>query len=156
MDINSVLNPEPLLKHRFGVFFLAADKTPNPLDIRFQKVSGLSVKLELEKVKNVAENAYMHVELPKKSNYPNLKLERGYVVQSPLSLEINAAFSLFQFYPSNVLLTILNDVGLPQSAWLFMQAFPVSWELGGLDANANEVVLESMELKYTHFQAIQI
>ena len=36
------------LSHRFGVFFFAAGVIPNPLDIRFQRVSGLTTRVETE------------------------------------------------------------------------------------------------------------
>ena len=34
---------EPIIGMRFGVFFFAAGVLPNPLDIRFRKVSGLKI-----------------------------------------------------------------------------------------------------------------
>jgi hypothetical protein len=36
------------LAHRFAVFFFVAGVIPNPLDIRFQRVSGLSTRVETE------------------------------------------------------------------------------------------------------------
>ena len=35
-----------LLGFRFGVFFFSGGVVPNPIDVRFQKVSGLWPKLE--------------------------------------------------------------------------------------------------------------
>lgn len=155
MEFSGILNPDPPLKHRFGVFFFAGGVVPNPLDFRFQKVSGITAEVELETLSEGGQNIYKH-RLPKKTTYNNLVLERGYAIGSPLNIEFNAAFSLFKFYPSNVLITLFSDLGIPLGAWLFMKAYPVKWQLSDLDANANEVALDTMELAYTRFQVIKI
>ncbi len=154
MSVIDLLNPNPPLKHRFGVFFFAGGAIPNPLDFRFQKVSGITAEVELETINEGGENTYRH-RLPKKANYQNLVLERGYALVSPLNLEFNAAFTLFKFYPSNVLVTLLSDIGIPLGAWLFIKAYPVKWQVSDLDAQANEVVIDTMELAYTRFQIIR-
>lgn len=155
MGFTDLLNPDPPLKHRFGVFFFAGGVVPNPLDFRFQKVSGITAEVELETLTEGGQNTYHH-RLPKHGSYQNLVLERGYAIGSPLSIEFNAAFSLFKFHPSNVLVTLLSDMGIPLGAWLFMKAYPVKWQVSDLDANANEVALDTMELAYTRFQVIRV
>ena len=40
------LRDDLILGFRFGVFFFAGGVIPNPLDIRFQKVSGLSAEVK--------------------------------------------------------------------------------------------------------------
>jgi len=110
---------------RFGVLFLAGGAVPNPLDIRFQKVSGPSAQVDTEDVSEGGQNLYTQ-KLPKGIRYSNLVLERGMVVGSPLNLEFNAAMSLFKFATSNVLVTLLGEDKLPLAAWLFLKAYPVS------------------------------
>ena len=85
-----------VLGYRFSVLFLAGGILPNPLDIRFQKVRGLSATVETTPLKEGGQNLYTH-KLPERVSYENLVLERGVVIGSPLNLEFNAAMSLFKF-----------------------------------------------------------
>ena len=146
---------DPPLGFRFVVAFFAGGVVPNPLDILFQKVSGLSSTINTSTVEEGGQNLYAH-RLPGRIQYENLVLERGLVVGSPLVIEFNVAMSLFKFSPSNVLVTLLDDAGIPVSAWLFMNAYPVKWRVSDLDATANAVVIETMELAYQRMQVIRV
>ena len=64
--------------------------------------------------------------------------------------------SLFKFAPSNVLVTLLDNTRIPISAWLFMKAYPVKWSVSDLDATANSVVIEHMELAYQRMQVVRV
>lgn len=146
---------EPIIGMRFGVFFFASGVIPNPLDIRFQKVTGLSTTLETESFSEGGQNLYQH-KLPKGVRYENLVLERGMVVGSPLNLEFNATLSLFRFATSNVLVTLLGDNKLPLAGWLFMKAYPVKWSTSDLDAAQPGLVIDRMELAYTRMQILRV
>ncbi len=144
-----------LVGFRFGVFFFAGGVIPNPLDIRFQKVSGLSAEVSLDPHEEGGENLYTH-RLPTRVGYSNLVLERGMVVGSPLNIEFNLAISQFEFLPSNVIVTLFGESGVPVSAWLFIRAFPVKWSTADLDATNESVVIDTMELAYARMQALRI
>lgn len=145
----------PPLGFRFGVLFLVGGAVPNPIDILFQKVSGLSSTVETAPIEEGGQNLYVQ-SLPKRIKYENLVLERGVVVGSPLVIEFNVAMSLFKFSPSNVLVTLLDHTRIPLAAWLFMKAYPVKWSVSNLDADSNAVVIETMELSYQNMQVIRI
>jgi phage tail-like protein len=145
----------PPLGFRFGVLFFAGGVIPNPLDILFQKVSGLGSSVETAAVEEGGQNLYVQ-SLPKKIKYENLVLERGVVVGSPLVIEFNVTMSLFKFSPSNVLVTLLDNTRIPIAGWLFMKAYPVKWSVSDLDADANSVVIERMELAYQRMQVMRI
>ena len=70
---------DPILGMRFSVLFLAGGVVPNPLDIRFQRVSGLSAEVETEAVSEGGQNLYTQ-RVPRGIKYNNLVLERGMVV----------------------------------------------------------------------------
>lgn len=146
---------EPIIGMRFGVFFFASGVIPNPLDIRFQKVSGLATTLQTESLNEGGQNLYQH-KLPVGVRYDNLVLERGMVVASPLNLEFNATLLLFRFATSNVLVTLLGDNKLPLAGWLFMKAYPVKWSTSDLDAAQPGLVIDRMELAYTRMQILRI
>jgi phage tail-like protein len=143
------------LGFRFGVFFFAGGLIPNPLDIRFQKVSGLSAEIRTSTVNEGGQNLYTH-RLPDKVDYGNLTLQRGMVVGSPLHIEINVALSLFKFAPSNVMVSLLGEDKAPVAAWLFLKAYPVKWATSDLDASADNIVIDTMELAYTRMQILRI
>lgn len=145
---------DPIIGMRFGVLFLAGGLIPNPLDIRFQKVSGLSVEVDTEPISEGGQNLYTQ-RLPKGIRYNNLVLERGMVVGSPLNLEFNATMSLFKFATSNVLVTLLDESKAPLAAWLFLKAYPVKWSTSELNAEP-ALVIDTMELAYTRMQALRV
>jgi len=166
LDVLKAINfadKEPTLSHRFGVFFLAGGAIPNPIDLRFQKVSGISTEVQLETINEGGENLHAH-RMPKRMSYNNLVLERGYAasslaigkLRSPLNIEFNAAFSFFQFNPSDVLVTLFNEEGIPIGGWLFVKAYPVKWSVSDLDAQSNSVAIDTMELTYTRFQILRV
>ena len=129
----SGLYEDLVLGFRFGVFFFAGGVVPNPLDIRFQKVSGLSQEISTESVTEGGQNAYTQL-LPKAVGHGNLTLERGLVLGSPLNIEFNVAMSAFKFFPSNVLVTLFSEEKIPVAGWLCMNAYPVKWSTSDLDA----------------------
>lgn len=145
----------PIIGMRFAVLFMAGGVVPNPLDLRFSKVSGLSMTVETEAVAEGGQNLYTQ-QLPKSVSHGNLVLERGMVVGSPLNIEFNASLSTFKFVTSNVLVTLLSEDGLPMAAWLFMKAWPVKWSTSDLDATTPGLVIDTMELAYARMQVLRV
>lgn len=146
---------EILLGFRFGVFFLIGGVLPNPLDIRFQKVRGLSASVTTTTVQQGGQNLYQQ-KLPTGMEYGNLVLERGMVVGSLLNLEFNATMSLFKFAPCNVIVMLFNESSIPVAAWMFLKAYPVKWTTSDLDASEHGVLIDTMELAYTRMQILRI
>lgn len=145
----------PIIGMRFAVLFMAGGVVPNPLDLRFSKVSGLSMTVETEALVEGGQNLYTQ-QLPKSVSHGNLVLERGMVVGSPLNIEFNASLSTFKFVTSNVLVTLLSEDGLPMAAWLFMKAWPVKWSTSDLDATTPGLVIDTMELAYARMQVLRV
>lgn len=152
---DKALHQDLILGFRFGVFFFAGGVIPNPLDIRFQKVSGLSAEVKTTTLAEGGQNLYIH-RLPERIEYNNLSLERGMVVGSPLNMEFNTVMSYFKFNPSNVLVILFNAEKIPVSSWLFIKAFPVKWSTSDMDAKDESVVIDTMELAYTRMQILRI
>ncbi len=145
----------PPVGFHFQVTFLIGGIVPNLLDIRFQKVSGISSEVEIEELKEGGQNLFTH-RLPNGIKYGNLVLERGMVIGSPLNVEFNVAMSTFTFFPSNVLVSLLDEGSVPISNWVFVHAYPVKWSVSDLDANNNAIVIDTMELAYEKFISIRI
>lgn len=145
----------PPLASRFLVAFFVGGLIPNPLDIRFQRVSGLSGTVQTVSHREGGERLYTH-RLPDAIEYGNLVLERGYVVGSPLNIEFNVVFTTMQFAASNVLVTPLNEDGVPLGGWMFIRAFPVRWATADLDARQDAVLIDTLELAYARMQPVRI
>lgn len=154
-EIKTNRTRKPPVGFHFTVVFFKDGIQPNSIDMCFKKVSGLSSEIETISFKEGGENLYTH-RLPNRVSYNNLVLERGLILGTPVSGEFHTAMSDMKFYPNNVLVALLNDDGLPEAAWLFWKAYPVKWSVSDLDADANAVAIETMELAYIRFQVMRI
>jgi phage tail-like protein len=67
-----------------------------------------------------------------------------------------AAFDLMKFSPSNVLITLFNESGVPIGGWVFKKAYPVKWSVSDLDAQSDSVLIDTMELAYSSFEMIRM
>ena len=143
------------LSFRFGVFFFVGGLIPNPIDIRFQRVSGLGATVALKSHSEGGQNLYTH-RFPESIGYQNLVLERSAALISPLDIEFNIALSLFKFAASNTLVTLFDDSGVPTAAWMFLNTYPVRWATSDLDAQRNGIVIDTMELAYTRMQILRL
>jgi phage tail-like protein len=146
---------DPIANFRFGVFFFAGGVIPNPLDIRFQSVGGLDSTISTITHREGGELLYSH-RLPDAISYQNLVLKRGVTVGSPLTIEFNAAMTLFKFAPSNVLVTALSEDKVPLAGWMFIRAYPVKWSTADLSADSHGVLIETMELAYARMQVVRV
>lgn len=155
VPVGSGIPVDLVLNSRFAVGFFVAGIIPNPFDIRFQRVSGLSATIETTTVNEGGQNLYTH-RLPRRVGYQNLVLERGFIVGSPLNLEFNVAMSLFRFAACNVMVTLLADDATPRAAWIFLKAFPVRWATADLSARDDQVLIDTLELCYTRMQAMRV
>ena len=65
----------PALGFRFAVVFFAAGVVPNPIDVRFQRVSGLGATIDTMTIVEGGQNLFSH-RVPTRVSYGNLILVR--------------------------------------------------------------------------------
>jgi phage tail-like protein len=140
-----------------GVGAVAAELTG--VDASFQEVSGIESRWEVEEVAEGGENRFVH-RLPRPARYSDLVLKRGLVYRDSFFAEwvgqtIGSALSI-PIITQNLLVTLLNADGLPLVAWVFVNAWPLRWEVTGLDSLRNDVAVESMEFSYNYFERINL
>lgn len=124
-------------------------------DVCFQAVSGLSVSLGVEDVKEGGENRFSH-RLPTAAKYGNLVLKRGLLLpDSKVSEWILNAVSNFEFKPAEINVDLLNDEHQPVGSWTFTRAWPVKWQISDLKSTGNELVIETLELAYASFRKVK-
>jgi phage tail-like protein len=121
------------------------------VDSRFQSVSGLSMELETESVKEGGENRYEHV-LPVRSKFPLLVLKRGLVKNSALLTQwCNDAFQSLIINPVDISISLLNEAHEPLMTWNVKHAWPKKWSLSDLNAEQSAIAIETFELQYQYF-----
>ncbi|UJB34227.1 phage tail protein [Chromobacterium sp. Beijing] len=142
---------EPEVSHRFLATFFFKN-VPSPLDIRFQRVSGLGKgELGVSAQYQGGINATDHY-LPERVSHPPLTLERGVVVPTPLSLAFDYVLSGFDTAYVDAVIMLLNHQSLPVCTWTVTDALPVKWQTGDLDANSNTPLINHIELVYRDIQ----
>jgi phage tail-like protein len=128
---------------------------PDPIDIRFSKVSGMNCSIETETLEEGGENLARHV-LPKRVNYETLKLERGMMIGSRFDTEFLNVMTTLEIVPGDVMVSVLNDLGMPIYSWLFLKTYLVKWNFSDLDANQNDLIINTMELTYEKFVPLRL
>ena len=96
----------PPVGFHFKVEFLDIETTDN--DILFQSVSGLTVTMETETIKEGGSNQFEQV-LPVRSKYSDLVLKRGLLKDSKVITWCLKAMESFEFQPTTVHVHLLND-----------------------------------------------
>lgn len=77
-------------------------------EFQFQSVSGLNVELETEQIPEGGENRFTH-KLPVRTNYPNLVLKRGLLVNSELIKWCRDALEEYNIRPVDLTISLLNE-----------------------------------------------
>jgi phage tail-like protein len=115
-------------------------------------VSGIGTQMETESVVEGGENRYVHT-LPKSVKHSNLVLKRGIAsLTSPLVIWCKATLEAGLAIPvmtQLILVSLLDESGLPLRVWTFENAYPVQWEVDPFNSTKNEVALEKVTLCYT-------
>ncbi|MCC8458558.1 phage tail protein [Photorhabdus luminescens] len=136
----------PAVSHRFIASFLF-NNIPSPLDIAFQRISGLSRELQTTQHSQGGENA-RNTWLAEKIQHGSLMLERGVMTVTPLTLVFDRVLRGEKAVYADVVIMLLNENSLPVASWTLSNALPVRWSTGDFDANSNTVLVNSLELRY--------
>lgn len=148
----------PPVAFHFKVEFTGADGMNKDEEQRFQEVSGLSVEIETEPLREGGENRFEY-KLPKRAKYPNLVLKRGLLTgtafldwfKSAMSAYFSAnPFDLFK--PADIMVTLLDESDQPVAIWNVVQAYPIALKMSDFNSTQNAVVVETMELAYQYFE----
>jgi phage tail-like protein len=142
---------EPSVSHRFlATFFFKG--IPSPLDLRFQRISGLSKGVLAVSTQHQGGVNVDNLFLPERVSHPPLILERGVMVPTPLMLAFEYVLSGFDTFYVDVVIMLLNHRSLPVCTWTVTDALPVKWQTGDLDADSNTPLINHIELVYRDIQ----
>src|ERR687884_20030 len=143
----------PFVGFHFLVLFEIFPQVPN--DFRFQEVTGLNVDVNLDTYNEGGENRFMH-RLPGRTKYSDLVLKRGMTLVSGVTAWLIDAIENFNYQPTNMLISLLNENHLPVSSWYVANAIPIKYDVTGLNAEQNQIVIESMTLRYEYYKTLNL
>lgn len=153
-------NRYPPVSFFFEVAFLDEGLDKEPVETRFQSVSGLNVEFQSESLKEGGENRFEH-QLPTRTKFSSLVLKRGLVDNSNLIAWFTDALFNFDIRPMNVQVRLKgyqnvspNEPGSELKnlvVWDLVNAWPKKWNLSDLNAEQNALAIETLELNYQYF-----
>ena len=152
-ELASIYNNPPAGYH-FSVIFNYDFKesfTPLPHDFLFQEVSGLSCTSSGGI--DIKEGGYDFTHKISSLNYQyeDLVLKRGLCAGSLVTQWVKDSIVATQITTLNIFISLLNDVFFPIHSWFVEDAYPIGWEFSALDAKSNEVMTETITLRYSKF-----
>ena len=121
------------------------------MDSSFQEVSGLKLTISTAPKKEGGNNSSPYY-FPNPPTYSDLVLKRCLMPNSNLDAWCKNAFENFQFDPKDIELALLGSDGVPLALWNISKAYPISWELSSLNSTSNQLVIETLTLKYLSFR----
>lgn len=144
----------PPVGFHFKVEFGIAAK--NDEDTRFQEVSGLNAEMGIDEISEGGENRFSH-RLPNPVKYSNLVLKRGLLTNSKLISWLKNAIENFEFEPTTVNITLLNERHQPVGdTYSFINVWPVKWSISDFKSQENAIVIETLELAYSYFSRTKL
>jgi phage tail-like protein len=143
----------PFTGFHFLVVFEIFPQAPN--DFRFQEVSGLSLNVNVDTYREGGENRFVH-RLPGRTTYSDLVLKRGMTLVSGVTAWCLDALENFNYQPTNMLISLLNEQHLPVSSWYIANAIPIKYDITGLNAEQGQIVIESMTLRYEYYKTLNL
>lgn len=122
-------------------------KVPYVVDFAFQRITGFDRELEVNQHREGGENR-RNQWLPGRVNHGSLLLERGVNYITPLTTHFDRVLRGASTNRLNVLVMLLDEYYVPTTNWFITNALPVRWNVGDLDATSNQVLINSLELRY--------
>jgi phage tail-like protein len=101
------------------------------------------------------ENRFAH-RLPGRASYPDLVLKRGLVDDSAVTQWCSRAIRDFVFEPVTVWVSLMDEEHEPLRTYTVQNAYPRKWSISDLNAEASEIVIESLELAYQMFNETEV
>jgi phage tail-like protein len=111
----------------------------------FTRVKGLAREVKYESYREGGVNDYEHKLLTQVS-YPVVVLERGLALDDLWTWAMRAADG--EVERKTLRIRLQNEAGEKLWAWQVEYALPVKWSVSDLDAQASQVVMESLELAH--------
>ncbi len=117
----------------------------------FSEVSGLGMEVSESEYRAGSDVSSTVRKVPGMEKHTNLTLKRGVTTDKTLFDWIENIRNGVQDY-REVVVTLLDEKRLPAVVWKLTNAYPTKWTGPILNAKANEIAIESIELVYEHIK----
>ena len=155
-------NLVPLAGFSFSVEILGDSSSGvSSIEAGFQEVTGIQFEMNTDKITEGGENRFVHKVPGRINNDNNLVLKRGLIVASSgfgnwfrrhFSQGLNIINESTKITPQDIIVHLLDaNSQTPLISWAFARAFPVKWEISGLNAKDSQIVVENLTLSYAYF-----
>lgn len=135
----------PLSKYHFRVEWGGAK-------ISFSEVSGLS--MEFAVIEHREGGSEHSTKMPGLRKYNNIILKRGVQNGDHEFFEWINTVRLNTVERRDVVISLLDEAHQPIFSWRVRNAWPCKYEVAGLHANSNEVLIESLELAHEGLEVV--
>lgn len=145
----------PLPSFHFGIEFNipgVGDFGVENKEALFQSVSGLEASVETETLKEGGLNTFEHI-LPVKVTYSDLILKRGLLTNSQVIQWCINALNM-QIQPATIKIFLLGEGHQNLMGWNIKHAWPKKWSVAEMNAEQNQVLIETIEFKYNSFNIL--
>jgi phage tail-like protein len=115
----------------------------------FASVTGFSSQTDVLEYPEGGQNLFVH-RLPSRVKQGNITLKRGVVPDSVLFDWYHK--STVQVDPVTVVITLLDTAMKPVRVWNLINAYPVKWTGGDLNASSTEILTETLEIAHGGIQ----
>jgi phage tail-like protein len=140
---NEQEGPWPLPKFYFSVHIEDV-----ATDLPFQEVSGLDIDTQVIEYRAGNSPSFSTVKMPGMRKSGNVTLKKGIFVKDNKFFDWVAAIRLNTIQRAKVTIKLLDESGAPVMVWTLANALPTKITGTDLNAEGNEVAVESIELAY--------
>jgi len=115
----------------------------------FTQVTGFSSQVDVLEYAEGGQNTFVH-RLPTRTKQGNVTLKRG-VITSDKTLVDWYQKTVVQAQPVTLVVTLKDTNDKPIRTWNFVNAYPIKWTGGDLNAGGTEFLTESLEVAHNGF-----
>jgi len=115
----------------------------------FTQVTGFSSQVDVLEYAEGGQNTFVH-RLPTRTKQGNITLKRG-VITSDTALVTWYQKTVVQAQPVTLVITLRDTEDKPIRTWNFVNAYPIKWTGGDMNAGGTEFLTESLEVAHNGF-----
>ena len=115
----------------------------------FTQVTGFSSQVDVLEYAEGGQNTFVH-RLPTRTKQGNITLKRG-VITSDTALVTWYQKTVVQAQPVTLVITLRDTTDKPIRTWNFINAYPIKWTGGDMNAGGTEFLTESLEVAHNGF-----
>lgn len=131
----------PLSKYHFKVDWGGSH-------INFSEISGLAIEFAVIEHRDGSSPEQSSIKMPGLKKYSNIVLKRGVQKDNHDFFNWINTIRLNTVERRDIIISLLNESHEPVITWKARNAWPCKYQIADLQANSNEVLIETLELAH--------